>query len=88
MIDEFNNENVPPINIRIDFPKGEIPSLPILTLQIQDRSLTMTSHAIELLLQNLEQIFTPEEKLIRRNRPPKIVPLDVHLNNVQITLEV
>jgi hypothetical protein len=86
-IDEFNNENVPPINIRIDLPKSEIPSPPILTLQIQDRSLKTTSHAIDVISQILEEMLTPEEKIIR-SQSPKLAPIDIYLNNVQITLEV
>jgi hypothetical protein len=85
----LNNDNVPPINIRIDFPKGEpSPSLPLITLQMQDRSLTTTSHALDILSQNLEEIFTAEEKLIRQTQPPKLPPIDIHLNNVQFMLEV
>ncbi len=88
-IDEFNNENVPPINVRIDFTKGEFPPPPpFVTLKIQDRSLRTTSHAIDVLTQNLEEIFAAEEKLIRQNQSPKLVPIDLHLNNLQLTLEV
>ncbi len=89
LIDELNNEKVPPINIRIDFPKGESkPSLPQVTLQMQDRSLTTTSHALDILTQNLEEICPIEEKLIRQTQSPKLPPIDIHLNNIQFTLEV
>lgn len=87
-IDPFNNENVSPINIRIDLPKGQGPLLPTATLQIQNRSLATTTHALDILAQNLDEIFTPEQKIARRKQPPKILPLDIHLNNLQITLEV
>ena len=89
-LDEYNNENVPPINIRIDLPKGDPqpPPPPTVTVQVQDRSLVIASHALDVLAQNLEEILTPEEKLIRQNQPLKIVPLDIILKNVQVTLEV
>ncbi|CAF1314302.1 unnamed protein product [Adineta ricciae] len=87
--DEYNNENVPPINIRIDLPKGDSlpPPPPTVTVQVQDRSLVIANHALDVLAQNLEEILTPEEKLIRQNQPLKIVPLDIILKNVQFTLE-
>ncbi len=55
---------------------------------MQDRSLTTTSHALDILSQNLEEIFTAEEKLIRQTQPSKLPPIDIHLNNVQFMLEV
>ena len=88
-LDELNSDKVPPINIRIDFPKGEsTSSLPVVALKMQDRSIKTTSHALDILVQNLEEIFTAEEKLIRKGHPPKLPPIDMHLNNVQFTLEV
>ncbi len=50
--------------------------------------MTTTTHAIDVILENLEEIFTPEEKIIRLNQPPKIAPIDLHLTNVQLTLEL
>ncbi|CAF1100558.1 unnamed protein product [Rotaria sordida] len=85
--DEYNNENVPSINVRIDFPKSELLPPPIITLRIQDRSLKITSHAIDVISKNLEEIFTNEEKILRENQPLKIPSLDIHLNNVQLTVE-
>ncbi|CAF4699612.1 unnamed protein product [Rotaria sp. Silwood1] len=85
--DEDNNENVSPINLRIDFPKSELSPPPIVTLHIQDRSLTIASHAIDVITQNFEEILTNEEKILRENQPLKIVPIDIHLNNVHLTLE-
>ena len=89
LLDELNNDDVPPIAIRIDFPKGQTPSPPpLVTLQMQNRSLTTTSHALDVLSQNLEEILTDEEKLERQNQPLKSPPIDINLNNVQITLKV
>jgi hypothetical protein len=87
-IDELNHENVPPINVRVDLPKDASKPPPIVTLQVQDRVLTITSHAIDVLTQNLEEIFTPEEKLIRQNQPLKLAPIDARLSNVELTVEV
>jgi hypothetical protein len=87
-LDEFNDENVPPINIRIDFPKSESSSLPTVTVQLEDRTLAIASHSIDVLLQNLEEIHTGEEKSIQKTHPHKFLPIDVHLNNVQLSLEV
>ena len=88
LIDELNNENVPPINVRIDFPKHQLSSLPVITLCIQERSLTIASHALDIILRNLEEIFTPEEKLLRKDRPRKLAPINIHLNNVHLRLNV
>ncbi|CAF4212990.1 unnamed protein product, partial [Rotaria magnacalcarata] len=78
--DEFNNENVPPINLRLDFPKSK-ESPPTITVHLQDRLLVMTSHAIDVLSQNLEEIFTVEERILRENLPPKLIPIEIQLNN-------
>ncbi|CAF2516182.1 unnamed protein product [Rotaria sp. Silwood2] len=85
--DEYNTENVPPINVRIDFPKSELSPPPIITLHIQDRSLKVASHAIDVISQNFEEMLTSEEKILRENQPIKTAPIDIHLNNVQFTLE-
>ncbi len=87
-LDEFNDENVSPINLRIDLPKGESNSLPIVTIKIEDRTLGIAAHAIDVLLQNLEEVHTHEEKNLRKNHPHKFLPIDVHLNNVQLSLNV
>ena len=88
MLDELNNEDVPPIAVRIDFAKGQSPSPPPhVTVQMENRSLATNSHVLEVLSQNLEEIFTEEEKLARQNQPPNSPPIDVHLKNIQITLE-
>jgi len=87
-LDEFNNENVPPINLRIDFPKGESSSLPIITVKIEDRTLGIATHAIDVLLQNLEEIHTREEKNLGKTHSHKFIPIDIHLNNVQLSLKV
>ncbi|CAM4823866.1 unnamed protein product [Rotaria magnacalcarata] len=84
--DELNNENVPPINLRLDFPKSK-ESPPTITIHLQDRLLVITSHAIDVLSQNLEEIFTVEERILRENLPPKLIPIEIQLNNVQITLK-
>jgi len=87
--DEYNNENVPPINVRIDFTKGEFPPPPpMVTVKLQDRTLITTDHTVEVLTQNLEEIFTLEQKLIRQTQPVKLPPIDVHLTNVKFTLKV
>ena len=83
--DELNSDQVPPINIRVDLPKGD-PALPEVTLRIRDRSLSVHAHALEVLVQNLEEIQTAEEKLVKKDRPIQIVPIDVHLTNVQLAL--
>ncbi|CAF4542304.1 unnamed protein product, partial [Rotaria sp. Silwood2] len=85
--DEFNNENVPPINIRIDIPKGKSSPLPIVTIKLENRILAMTTHALDIILQNLEEIRTIEEKILRKNRPHKSVPINIDLNNIQLSLE-
>ncbi|CAF0787726.1 unnamed protein product [Adineta steineri] len=86
--DEFNNEKVPPINIRIDFPKDKISSpTPLVCVKIQDRTLSVASHAIDVITLNLEEILTSEEKFIRQNQPLKIVPIDIYLSNTHLTLE-
>ena len=88
-LDPLNDANVPPIQIRIDFLKGETSSSPTITVQMQDRSLPVSTHALELLLQNLEEIPECEEGMaIRKDQPKKLVPIDVDLRNVQFTLEV
>ena len=87
-LDENNNANTPPINLRIDFPKGDSSPLPIVTIQVEDRTLSIPTHAIDVLVQNLEEIHTREEKSLRRTHTPKFVPIDVHLNNVQLSLGV
>ncbi len=79
---------MPPIIVRVDIPKVESKPPPNITLLIQDRVLTLTSHAIDILSQNLEEIFTPEEKLLQQNQPPKLAPIDARLNNVELTVEV
>jgi hypothetical protein len=87
-LDEYNNENVPPINLRIDFPKGDSNPIPIVTIQLEDRTLVIASHALDVLQQNLEEVHTREEKSLRKNHPPQFMPIDVHLSNVQLTLGV
>ena len=89
LIDELNNDSVPPITVRIDFAKGEFPPPPpLVTLKVQDRSLATNSHVLDILAQNLEEIFTAEQKLALRNQPPKLPPIDIYLENVQFTLTV
>jgi len=80
--DELNNENVPPINIRIDFPKDESNPPAIITLQIEDRTLAITSHAIDIIQQNLE------EKSLQKTDAQKCLPIDIHLTNVQLSLDL
>ncbi len=87
-LDEFNNENVPPINLRIDFPKGESSSPPIITIKIEDRTFGIATHAIDVLLENLEEIHTREEKSLGKTHAHEFIPIDVHLNNVQLSLKV
>ena len=87
-IDDFNDKNVPPINIRINFPKGQPDSKPTVTVQLENRTLSIATHAIDILLQNLEEIHTREEKSLRKQRPNKFTPIDIHLNNLQILLDV
>ncbi len=80
--------NAAPINLRIDFPKGESHSPPIVAVQMEDRTLTIATHAIDILLQNLEEVHTLEEKKFRKTHSNIFVPIDVHLNNVQFSLDV
>ncbi|CAF4200456.1 unnamed protein product, partial [Rotaria magnacalcarata] len=53
--DKCNNDGVPPIDVRIDFPKGKSNSLPIITIKIENRTFAMTNHAIDILSKNLEE---------------------------------
>lgn len=88
LLDELNNDDVPPIAIRVDFAKGQSPSPPPhVTVQMQNRALATNSHTLEILAQNLEEIFTDEEKIARQNQTPNSPPIDININNVQITLE-
>ena len=85
--DEWNTDQVPPINIRVDLIKGDrVP--PQVTLRMADRSLNMHAHALDVLLQNLEEIQTAEEKQAKKDRPIQLVPIDIHLTNVEMTLNV
>ncbi|CAF0946667.1 unnamed protein product [Adineta steineri] len=86
--DEFNNENVPPVNIRIDFPKGETSSPPIVTIKIEDRVIGVAMHALDIILQNMEEIHTNEEKSLRKKRSNKFVPIDVYLKNIELSLKL
>ena len=60
----------------------------MVTVQLENRTISIASHAIDILVQNLEEIHTSEEKSLRRNRPHKFMPLDIHLNNTQLSLNV
>lgn len=85
--DEWNSDQVPPIHIRVDLIKGDrVP--PQVTLRIADRSLNMYAHALDVLLRNLEEIQTAEEKHVKKDRPVRLIPIDIHLTNVQMTLNV
>lgn len=88
VLDKVNDENVLPIELRLDFPKGDEHPPPILTIKLHDRSLMTTTHSIDMILQNLEEIHTDEEKSLRKSRPKKLIPIDLHLTNVQMILEV
>ena len=85
--DEWNSDQVPPINIRVDLIKGDR-APPQVTLRIADRSLNVQAHALDVLLQNLEEIQTAEEKQAKKDRPIQLVPIDIHLTNVEMTLNV
>lgn len=87
-LDEDNNVNIPPINLRLDFPKGDSTPPSMVTIRLENRTLSIASHAIDILLQNLEEIHTSQEKSLRRKRPHKFIPLDIHLNNTQLSLNV
>ncbi|UJR30291.1 hypothetical protein I4U23_017829 [Adineta vaga] len=84
--DEFNDANVLPVNVRIDFPKGESP--PIVTVKIEDRTFGFTTHSLDIILENLEEIHTNEEKRFRKNHSHKFIPIDVHVKNVQLVLKL
>lgn len=86
--DKVNDENVLPIKLRLDFTKGDEHPPPILTIKLHDRSLMTTTHSIDVILQNLEEIHTDEEKSLRKSRPKKLIPIDLHLTNVQMILEM
>ncbi|CAF3325657.1 unnamed protein product [Rotaria socialis] len=86
--DKCNNDSVPPIDVRIDFPKGKSNSLPIITIKIENRTFAMTNHAIDILSKNLEEIRTIEEKRLRQSQPQKTPTIDIHLDNVQFSLEI
>ena len=86
IIDELNDANVSPVNLRIDFPKGESP--PIVTVKIEDRVLGFATHALDIIIDNLEEIHTNEEKRFRKNHERKFIPIDIHLKNVQLALAV
>ena len=88
LIDEYNNENVPAIDVRIDFPQGDSKPPPVVTVKAENRTIGIATHAIDVILQNLEEVHTREEKSLRKSRPHTFVPIDVHLNNVQLSLEV
>lgn len=87
-LDEDENKTAPSINLRIDFPKGDSTPPANVTIQVDNRTLSIASHAIDILLQNLEEIHTREEKSLRRARPHKFIPIDVYLNNVQLSMNV
>lgn len=76
------------MNLRIDFPKGQSGSPPIITIRVEDRTLPVAMHAVDVILQNLEEIHTTEEKSFRKGHSHKFVPIDVHLKNVQLLLKV
>ncbi len=87
-LDEYNDENVPPINIRVDIPKDEPNAPPIITIKLEDRALVLTSHALDILQENLEEVHTSEEKSLRKKQAPQNIPIDIYLRNVQLTLAV
>ncbi|CAF3503531.1 unnamed protein product [Rotaria sp. Silwood1] len=87
-LDELNNENIRPINIRIDVPKGKSNPLPIITIKIENRLFSMATHALGVLVQNLQEVRTSEEKTLRKSRSPKSIPIDIDLNNVQLSFEL
>lgn len=84
----FNNETVPTIDIRIDFPKGEPSPPPSITVYLKDRILTIPSHAIDVLSQNLQETDDTVETNQSNNVSSKLVPINAQLNNVQIILQV
>lgn len=77
-----------PINVRIDIPKGKSNPLPIITIKLENRTLSTSTHALDVISQNLEEIRTIEEKMIRRSRPQKTPPINIHLNNMKFSLVV
>lgn len=87
-VDKLNDENVLPLQFRLDFPQGDNHPPPTVTVKAQDRSLALTSHSIDILSQTLEEIHTDEEKSLRQSRPKKLVPIDVSLKNIHLCLEV
>lgn len=87
-LDEHNDASVPPVLLRVDFPKGQNSPPPHVTVKAQDRTVAIATHAIDIILQTLEEIHTPEEKQFRRSRSKKFVPIDADLHNIQLSLEV
>lgn len=63
-------------------------SLPTVTVQAKNRILSIASHAIDVLVQNLDEVHTREEKRLRKTHPLKFIPIDVRLNDIQVSLNV
>ena len=87
-LDEHNDASVPPVLLRVDFPKGQNSPPPNVTVKAQDRTVAIATHAVDIILQTLEEIHTSEEKQFRRSRAKKFVPIDADLHNIQLSLEV
>ncbi|CAF5031478.1 unnamed protein product [Rotaria sp. Silwood1] len=55
---KYNNENVPSMNVHINFSKKQLLPSPIITLHIQNHSLKIIIHAIDVISKNFEEIIT------------------------------
>jgi hypothetical protein len=92
VLDEFTCEHVPPVDIRIDFVQGDPSPPPRVTLKMFDRSLSIESRAIDILLKTFDGIpminNDDDDDDNRKQKTKKQLPVNVHLGNVQFTVNV
>ena len=88
ILDDWNPEDVSTIDIRVDLIPGDPTPPPRVTLQLFDRSLVTSNHALEILAKNLEEILSYEDRLARKDLIKKLPPVEIHLKNVEILLKV
>jgi hypothetical protein len=88
VLDEMSTENDWPILIRVNLSRHGSRSAPVVTVKLEHRHMSIGLQAIDILLKNLEQIPTDDEKKFERARRKRYIPLVVHLNDLRLSVEV
>ncbi|CAF3454232.1 unnamed protein product [Rotaria sp. Silwood1] len=71
---KYNNENVPSMNVHINFSKKQLLPSPIITLHIQNHSLKIIIHAIDLLHK-----FSPAQTVVDIKPPIEMIIECMHI---------